>query len=200
MKSIKAENIYINDYEINNLNKESIRSQIAYVDQEPIIFSGTIRENVSFFDKQPKDSFIIESLETAGFQKDLSKMPKGLETIVGERGLSLSGGQRQRLSLARALYQNPSVLILDDNLSSLDVETELKILNNIKRKFKDKILILVSSRISTIFTFDKIVVLDSGKIVQFGNSSLLENEVGLFRDLMLTQKNLPVEEETNVSE
>ncbi|MEC9381719.1 MAG: ATP-binding cassette domain-containing protein, partial [Thermodesulfobacteriota bacterium] len=127
-------------------------------------------------------------------------MPKGLETIVGERGLSLSGGQRQRLSLARALYQNPSVLILDDNLSSLDVETELKILNNIKRKFKDKILILVSSRISTIFTFDKIVVLDSGKIVQFGNSSLLENEVGLFRDLMLTQKNLPVEEETNVSE
>ena len=85
-------------------------------------------------------------------------------------------------------------------MSSLDVETELKILNNIKRKFKDKILILVSSRISTIFTFDKIVVLDSGKIVQFGNSSLLENEVGLFRDLMLTQKNLPVEEETNVSE
>lgn len=200
MKSIKAENIYLNDDEINNLNKESIRSQIAYVDQEPIIFSGTIRENVSFFDKEPKDSSIIESLETAGFQKDLSKMPKGLETIVGERGLSLSGGQRQRLSLARALYQNPSVLILDDNLSSLDVETELKILNNIKRKFKDKILILVSSRISTIFTFDKIVVLDSGKIVQFGNSSLLENEVGLFRDLMLTQKNLPVEEETNVSE
>tara|TARA_Y100001960_G_scaffold328870_1_gene418730 strand:- start:1663 stop:2604 length:942 start_codon:yes stop_codon:yes gene_type:complete len=198
MKLIKADNIFLNDTKIDDINKHSIRSQISYIEQEPIIFTGTIKENVSFFDKNPQEEKVINCLESAGFSKDLLNMPKGLNTIVGERGLSLSGGQRQRLSLARALYQDPSVLILDDNLSSLDVETELLILENLKREFKDKILIVISSRISTIFSFDKIAVFDSGNIVQFGNSVLLEKESGLFKDLMKIQKILPNESEDNV--
>ena len=198
MKLIKADNIFLNDTKIDDINKHSIRSQISYIEQEPIIFTGTIKENVSFFDKNPQEEKVINCLKSAGFSKDLLNMPKGLNTIVGERGLSLSGGQRQRLSLARALYQDPSVLILDDNLSSLDVETELLILENLKREFKDKILIVISSRISTIFSFDKIAVFDSGNIVQFGNSVLLEKESGLFKDLMKIQKILPNESEDNV--
>ena len=182
MKLIKADNIFLNDTEIDDINKHSIRSQISYIEQEPIIFTGTIKENVSIIDKNPQEEKVINCLKSAGFSKDLLNMPKRLNTIVGERGLSLSGGQRQRLSLARALYQDPSVLILDDNLSSLDVETELLILDNLKREFKDKILIVISSRISTIFSFDKIAVFDSGNIVQFGNSVLLEKESGLFKD------------------
>ena len=110
--------------------------------------------------------------------------------LIGLGGLGLRHAQSliadEKVNLF--IYEK-SEEVLRKNLKQIEDQSRVKILNNIKRKFKDKILILVSSRISTIFTFDKIVVLDSGKIVQFGNSSLLENEVGLFRDLMLTQKN-----------
>ena len=118
-------------------------------------------------------------------------MPDGLDTIVGERGLSLSGGQRQRLSIARAIYQRPQVLIIDDTLSSLDVETELNIIKNIKSHYKDKILIIVSSRISTVYSLDNILVLDKGSIVEAGNAESLIKNSSLFLDLMNVQKILP---------
>ena len=120
-------------------------------------------------------------------------MPDGLETIVGERGLSLSGGQRQRLSIARAIYQEPEVLMIDDTLSSLDIDTELKIISNLKKYYKDKILIVVSSRVSTIFSFDKILVLDKGQLVESGDSSNLIKNKGLFDNLLKIQKTLPEE-------
>ena len=122
---------------------------------------------------------------------DVEKMPDGLDTIVGERGLSLSGGQRQRLSIARAIYQSPQVLIIDDTLSSLDVDTELNIIKNIKSHYKDKILIIVSSRISTVYSLDNILVLDKGSIVESGDADNLIRNEGLFLDLMNVQKILP---------
>ena len=122
---------------------------------------------------------------------DVEKMPNGLDTIVGERGLSLSGGQRQRLSIARAIYQSPQVLIIDDTLSSLDVDTELNIIKNIKSHYKDKILIIVSSRISTVYSLDNILVLDKGSIVESGDADNLIRNEGLFLDLMNVQKILP---------
>ena len=122
---------------------------------------------------------------------DVEKMPNGLDTIVGERGLSLSGGQRQRLSIARAIYQSPQVLIIDDTLSSLDVDTELNIIKNIKSHYKDKILIIVSSRISTVYSLDNILVLDKGSIVESGDADNLIKNEGLFLDLMNVQKILP---------
>jgi len=193
LKFNKARNIYINDIEINLINKSSIRSKILYVPQEPIIFSGILRENVSFFENNVDEEKVIQCLGISNFLKDLNNMPDGLDTIIGERGLNLSGGQRQRLSLARALYQNPEVLILDDTLSSLDVETELSILRNLKKHFSDRILIVVSSRISTIYSFENILVLDNGEIIQSGNSNHLENDEGLFKDLVKIQKILPSE-------
>ena len=107
------------------------------------------------------------------------------------RDRSLSGGQRQRLSIARALYQEPEVLIIDDTLSSLDVDTELQILKNLKKEYKEKFLIIISSRISTIYSMDNILVLDSGKIVESGNSKELKEKKGLFRELLNIQKILP---------
>ena len=123
--------------------------------------------------------------------KDLKNLTNGLDELVGERGVSLSGGQRQRLSIARALYQEPEVLIIDDTLSSLDVDTELQILKNLKKEYKEKFLIIISSRISTIYSMDNILVLDSGKIVESGNSRELKEKEGLFRELLNIQKILP---------
>ena len=193
LKFDKAKNIYINDINVNKIKKSSIRSKILCVPQEPIIFSGTVRENVSFFDENVKDEEVMKCLLTSNFIDDLRNLPNGLDSLVGERGLSLSGGQRQRLCLARALYQNPDVLILDDNLASLDVDTELSILKNLKKHFSDKILIVVSSRISSIYSFDNILVLDNGKIVQHGSSDYLETTDGLFKDLIKIQRILPSE-------
>jgi ATP-binding cassette subfamily B protein len=196
LKFNSAENIYVNGFDINLINKNSLRSKIFYVPQEPIIFSGTIRDNLSFFSDNFNSNKGNEALEVSKFLKDVEEMPDGLNTIVGERGLSLSGGQRQRLSIARALYQSPDVLIIDDTLSSLDVDTELSLIYNLKNYFKDKTLIIVSSRVSTIFSFDHIVVLDKGSIVEKGNSkSLVENE-GLFSELLKVQKILPKEKVT----
>ena len=193
LKFDKAENIYINDINVNKIKKSSIRSKILYVPQEPTIFSGTIRENVSFFDKNVKDEKVMKCLLISNFIDDLRNLPNGLDSLVGERGLSLSGGQRQRLCLARALYQNPDVLMLDDNLASLDVDTELSILRNLKKHFSDKILIVVSSRISSVYSFDNILVLDNGEIVQHGSSDYLETTDGLFQDLIKIQRILPRE-------
>ena len=189
LKNYQSKNIFFDDVEINEINKASIRQRVIYVPQNPVIFSGTIRENVSFFDKKKNDEKIFNCLEISGFIKDLKKLPKGIDEIVGERGVSLSGGQRQRLSLARALYQNPQMLIIDDTLSSLDVDTELNILKKIKKEFNNKFLVIISSRISTIYSMDKILVLDSGEIVEDGSSEELSKNKSLFKELLNIQKN-----------
>ena len=191
LKFNKADNLYINNIDVNLINKSSIRSKILYVPQEPIIFSGTIKDNLSFFSENFDSIRAQTSLKVSRFLMDVEKMPDGLDTIVGERGLSLSGGQRQRLSIARAIYQSPQVLIIDDTLSSLDVDTELNIIKNIKSHYKDKILIIVSSRISTVYSLDNILVLDKGSIVESGDADNLIRNEGLFLDLMNVQKILP---------
>ena len=197
LKFNRAENIYINEVDINLINKNSLRSKILYVPQEPIIFSGSIRDNLTFFSKDFNNNKAQESLSISKFSKDVELMPDGLDTIDGERGLSLSGGQRQRLSIARAIYQNPEVLIIDDTLSSLDVDTELSLIENLKNHFSEKILIIVSSRISTIFGFDYIIVLDNGSIIEEGDSKTLTKNNGLFSELLKVQKILPKEKVRN---
>ena len=197
LKFNRAENIYINEVDINLINKNSLRSKILYVPQEPIIFSGSIRDNLTFFSKNFNNNKAQESLYIYKFSKDVELMPDGLDTIVGERGLSLSGGQRQRLSIARAIYQNPEVLIIDDTLSSLDVDTELSLIENLKNHFSKKILIIVSSRISTIYGFDNIIVLDNGSIIEEGDSKTLTKNNGLFSELLKVQKILPKEKVRN---
>ena len=191
LKNIYSKNIYFNDLEINDINKNSIREKVLFVPQNPVIFTGTIKDNVTFFVNEDDDKRVLKCLEISGFMKDLKNLTKGLGELVGERGVSLSGGQRQRLSIARALYQEPEVLIIDDTLSSLDVDTELQILKNLKKEYKEKFLIIISSRISTIYSMDNILVLDSGKIVESGNSRELKEKKGLFRELLNIQKILP---------
>ena len=152
----------------------SVRDKIGYASQEYQLFSKSIKENVLFYRYEQEDR-LEEVLEQADIKKDISRFKDGVDTLVGENGLSLSGGQKQRLGIARALLSNPEILILDDSLSAVDSNTEKTIIENIKKTRKGKTNIIVAHRISAVRHADKIVVLDNGKILNSGtHEELLE--------------------------
>ena len=152
----------------------SVRAKIGYVPQEYQLFSKSIKENVLFYRYEQEDR-LEEVLEQADIKKDISRFKDGIDTLVGENGLSLSGGQKQRLGIARALLSNPEILILDDSLSAVDSNTEKTIIENIKKNREGKTNIIVAHRISAVRHADKIVVLDNGKILNSGtHEELLE--------------------------
>ena len=152
----------------------SVREKIGYAPQEYQLFSKSIKENVLFYRYDLEDR-LDEVLEQADIKKDIIRFKDGIDTLVGENGLSLSGGQKQRLGIARALLSDPDILILDDSLSAVDSNTEKAIIENIKKTREGKTNIIVAHRISAIRHADKIVVLDNGKILNFGtHDELLE--------------------------
>ena len=152
----------------------SVRAKIGYAPQEYQLFSKSIKENVLFYRYDLEDR-LEEVLEQADIKKDISRFKDGIDTLVGENGLSLSGGQKQRLGIARALLSDPDILILDDSLSAVDSNTEKAIIENIKKTREGKTNIIVAHRISAVRHADKIVVLDNGKILNFGtHDELLE--------------------------
>ena len=152
----------------------SVREKIGYAPQEYQLFSKSIKENVLFYRYDLEDR-LDEVLEQADIKKDIIRFKDGIDTLVGENGLSLSGGQKQRLGIARALLSNPEILILDDSLSAVDSNTEKTIIENIKKKRKGKTNIIVAHRISAVRHADKIVVLDNGKLLNSGtHEELLE--------------------------
>ena len=152
----------------------SVRAKIGYAPQEYQLFSKSIKENVLFYRYDLEDR-LEEVLEQADIKKDISRFKDGIDTLVGENGLSLSGGQKQRLGIARALLSNPEILILDDSLSAVDSNTEKNIIENIKKNREGKTNIIVAHRISAVRHADKIVVLDNGKILDYGtHDELLE--------------------------
>lgn len=152
----------------------SVREKIGYAPQEYQLFSKSIKENVLFYRYDLEDR-LDEVLEQADIKKDIIRFKDGIDTLVGENGLSLSGGQKQRLGIARALLSNPEILILDDSLSAVDSNTEKTIIENIKKTREGKTNIIVAHRISAVRHADKIFVLDNGKILNSGtHEELLE--------------------------
>ena len=152
----------------------SVRAKIGYAPQEYQLFSKSIKENVLFYRYDLEDK-LDDVLEQADIKKDISRFKDGIDPLVGENGLSLSGGQKQRLGIARALLSDPDILILDDSLSAVDSNTEKTIIENIKKTREGKTNIIVAHRISAVRHADKIVVLDNGKILNFGtHDELLE--------------------------
>lgn len=160
--------IVINDIDIAKVDKEQILDWIGYVPQDHTLFSRTIRENILFGKEDATAEEIMESIRLADFEKDLNNLPQGIETLVGEKGVSLSGGQKQRVSIARALIKNPEILILDDSLSAVDAKTESKIIENIQTERAGKTTIISTHRLSGIQHADEIIVLDDGFIVERG--------------------------------
>ena len=171
---IKENTLLLDGKGIERYYDYSVRAKIGYAPQEYQLFSKSIKENVLFYRYDLEDR-LEEVLEQADIKKDISRFKDGIDTLVGENGLSLSGGQKQRLGIARALLSNPEILILDDSLSAVDSNTEKTIIENIKKNREGKTNIIVAHRISAVRHADKIVVLDNGKILDFGtHDELLE--------------------------
>ena len=171
---IEENTLLLDDKGIERYYDYSVREKIGYAPQEYQLFSKSIKENVLFYRYDLEDR-LDEVLEQADIKKDIIRFKDGIDTLVGENGLSLSGGQKQRLGIARALLSDPDILILDDSLSAVDSNTEKTIIENIKKTREGKTNIIVAHRISAVRHADKIVVLDNGKILDFGtHDELLE--------------------------
>jgi len=170
---LKEGEVLINGVNINDINTKDVRKFFGYVPQEHILFTGTVKKNIAFGKKDATDEEIEEAIDLASFRKDISFLDEGLDTIVGEQGVTLSGGQKQRLAIARAMITNPEVLILDDSLSAVDGTTEKEILRNIKRVRKNKTTVIVAHRLSAVEHADEIIVLADGEIIERGNHEQL---------------------------
>ncbi|MGB1227221.1 MAG: ABC transporter ATP-binding protein [Poseidonibacter sp.] len=185
--SKKSGDILYNDISIDRLNKQSIRENIFLVLQMPILFNNTLRFNITMGNENISDDEIFKALKIAQLDDVVLKMTEGLETIVGRHGIRLSGGQRQRLSIARMIIANPSVVIFDESTSALDVHTEAKLFNALEEVLKNKTVITIAHRLSTVKNANIIYVLDDGKLVQKGNHKQLEEEEGHYLEFVKNQ-------------
>jgi ATP-binding cassette subfamily B multidrug efflux pump len=164
------------------------RRSIGYVPQEPFMFSRSLRQNVVFGDPDAEEARVQTAVERAQLVQDLEQLPHGLDTVIGERGFTLSGGQRQRATLARAILGSPSLLILDDALSSLDADTERSVMQGLDELMRDRTAIFITHRPSTLVGMERIVVLDSGRIVEQGSHEELLGAGGTYARLFERQK------------
>lgn len=177
----------INGRKYTDLDARTIRGNIALVFQESELFSSTIRENVAYGKVDATDEEINEALKKAFAYEFVSKLPKGLDSTIGERGVKLSGGQRQRIQIARAILKNAPILILDEATSALDAESEIAVQQALENLIKNRLVIMIAHRFSTIQNANKVVVIDVGKIVDYGAPGELAARPGIYADLLRYQ-------------
>lgn len=166
----------------------SLREGIAYVSQEPFLFSASIRENIACFRNSYTELEIVQAVADSGLTETMEQMPEGLDTQLGERGVNLSGGQKQRVAIARALLRDAPLLILDDALSAVDTVTEARILERLAHHRRHRTTLIISHRISAVADTEQILVLDGGKVVQLGTHEQLLTEGGLYRAIYNEQE------------
>mgnify|MGYP000344535697 CR=1 FL=1 len=180
--------IKINNTEISNIDMLEYRSLFAFVPQEVILFSGTIAENIHYGRLDATDNEIVQAAEQAYAMEFIERFPEGLQTIIGERGVRLSGGQRQRLAIARALLNDPLLLILDEATSNLDSESEGFVQDALRNLMKGRTSIVIAHRLSTIQNADRIFVLNEGEIIENGTHTDLLKNSGLYSHLIALQQ------------
>lgn len=179
--------ILIDGKPMSSFNIQSYRRNISVVPQTPILFTGTIRENITYGSEDISEEFLSEVIEAANLKDVIESMPNGLDTMISEHGANLSGGQRQRVSIARAFVRDPSILILDEATSALDTISEKKIQDSIDRLVKDRTTLIVAHRLSTIRNADKIAVIGEGGLKEFGTYDELMEKKGDFYKLRSLQ-------------
>ena len=145
-----------------------IRENIGYCPQDNFLFSDTVRNNIAFSNKNLSPEDVALAAEFSSVKENIEGFKDQYDTLIGEKGVSLSGGQKQRISISRAIVKDPKILVLDDSVSAVDVKTEETILKNIKKIRKGKTTLLIASRVSTVKSLDKILVLNEGKVEAFG--------------------------------
>jgi len=175
--------VLIDSQDIKNATIKSLRSEIALVSQEPILFDDTVRENICYGKKSALEDEIISAAKSAAAHEFISELPDGYNTIIGEKGFSLSGGQKQRISIARAFLKNAPILLLDEATSSLDTESEHLVQNAINSLMKNRTTLVIAHRLSTIINSKKIIVLENGTVKETGTHDELIKAEGIYKKL-----------------
>jgi ATP-binding cassette subfamily B protein len=175
--------IFIGNKNLKSIEISELRSLISYVPQNNFLFSESIKKNIEFGNPNSSIEDIINAAKLAEIDLEIEKFENGYETILGERGVTLSGGQAQRISIARSFIKDSEIYLFDDCFSSLDSDTEDRILKNLKNNFQNKTLIIISHRVSCVKHADNIIVLDNGKIIQSGSHNELVKDEGYYKDL-----------------
>ena len=185
---VSSGTILMDGQDIRKLSLRELRWTLGYVPQDPFLFSTSLRRNLAFGRDEVSDNELARAVRIAKLDRDVEIFPQGMDTMVGERGVTLSGGQKQRATLARALLMDPPVLILDDCLSSVDAQTEAEILEGLRSILKEKTCLIISHRISAVKEADEILVLDEGKIIERGTHEQLVDRGGVYADLYQQQQ------------
>ena len=180
--------ILLDDKPLNDFAIKPYRDQIGYVSQDVFLFSDTIKNNINFGLEQSTEDELKKYIKIAELEKDIDQFSDGLDTKIGERGISLSGGQKQRITIARALIRNPKLLIFDDCLSSVDANTEFNIFKNLNEETQDRTALIITHRVLSLNKMDQIIVLESGKIKEAGSFNQLIENKGSFYGLYQKQK------------
>lgn len=180
--SVPNGKILIDGKDINEIPVVTLRNNICYITQDNFLFSSTLKDNISLFKDEYEDSEIKESMQKAIVYEDIKKMPKGINTVIGERGGDLSGGQKQRVAISRAFLKDSRILIFDDTFSALDNRTSENLIKNIRELSEKKTCIIISNKISDVKYSDKIIVLDNGNIVERGTHDELVCNNGIYSE------------------
>jgi ATP-binding cassette, subfamily B, multidrug efflux pump len=188
--------IRLDGKDLQTMNLEEFRNQIGYVPQDVFLFSDTVTANILFGTDRRIPAEAKKAAEYASIEQEISHFPSGFDTLIGERGVTLSGGQKQRISIARALAGNHEIVIFDDCLSAVDARTEKEIIGNLYKYLQNKTAFIITHRIFTLFDFDRIIVLDQGKMVEIGTHSELLAKNGYYTRLYDQQQKTGTERET----
>ena len=175
--------LFFDGIEIHEIPLEVLRKSVGYVPQDTFLFLDTIRENIAFGKLDATDKEIEEAARLAQIYDEIMEFPEGTNTVIGEKGITLSGGQRQRIAIARAILMNPPIFILDDALSSVDIQTEERILEGLEKFLQGKTSILITHRIAPLRRADRIIVLEQGRVAEMGDHNTLLSKGGIYTDL-----------------